>query len=93
MDNDKFNLLISVLECLEKEDVSHSDLEGAIVKIIDRFDSNLTNEQKEEILKEFVHYERIRRKKDVDKKTINEDEKNRELLESFLAGETFKWGY
>lgn len=91
MDNDKFKLLTSVLECLEKEDARRSDLEGAIVKIIDRFDSNLTNEQKEEILKEFVHYERIRRKKDMDRKTITEDEKNRELLESFLAGETFKW--
>ena len=92
MDNDKFDLLISILEDLEKEDVSHSNLESAIVKIIDQFDTNLTNEQKNEVLKEFIHYEKVRREEQNNKKILAEEEKNRELLDSFLAGESFGWG-
>ena len=44
MDNDKFNLLISILEELEEEDIHHADLESAIVKIIDHFDGSLSKE-------------------------------------------------
>jgi len=92
MNDEKFNLLISILDSLEKEDINHSSLENAIVRLIDNFDEALTNEQKEELSREFIHYERVRREKDSNRKSLTEDEINRELLERFLSGETFEWG-
>ena len=92
MNDEKFNILISILDSLEKEDINHSSLENAIVRLIDNFDEALTNEQKEELSREFIHYERARREKDSNRKSLTEDEINRELLERFLSGETFEWG-
>jgi hypothetical protein len=60
MDNEKFSLLISVLSELEDEDIIHSKLKDAIVKIIGRFYYKLTKEQKEELSKEFTNYERVK---------------------------------
>lgn len=60
MDSEKFSLLISVLSDLEQEGVNNSNLEYAIVKIIDRFYYKLTKEQKEDLSREFIHYERVK---------------------------------
>jgi hypothetical protein len=89
MNEDKFSLLISILDSLEKEDINHSNLENAIVRLMDHFDEALTKDQKEELSKEFIHYERVRQDKENHKKSLTEDEINRELLERFLAGETY----
>ncbi|MCX6818843.1 MAG: hypothetical protein NT129_02485 [Candidatus Aenigmarchaeota archaeon] len=60
MDNDKFSLLISVLDKLEEGCIGHSGLEDAIIKIINYFGYSLTKEQKEELSKEFIHYEKAK---------------------------------
>ncbi len=51
MDNDKFSLLISVLDKLEEGCVGHSGLEDAIIKIINYFGYSLTKKQKKELSK------------------------------------------
>ena len=76
MNDEKFNILISILDSLEKDDINHSSLEHAIVRLIDNFDEALTNEQKEELSREFIHYERVRREKDSNRKSLTENEIN-----------------
>lgn len=61
MDKEHFDLFIGILRILEKEDHGNNTVESSIVSLIDAFESRLSQEQKNEILKEFVKYERIRK--------------------------------
>ncbi len=61
MQEDKFRLLLTVFKILEKNDSGNKNLEDAIIGIIDFFDDHVTDDQKKEMLKEFVRYEELRK--------------------------------
>ena len=56
MESDKFQMLTSILENMKYEDMKHSDLENAIVKVMDRFDNYLDRDQKSRVLNEFARW-------------------------------------
>ena len=89
MQDGQFALLKTVLRDMEKEDLSHSDLETTINHLIKRFDQEVTPEQKNAILREFLRYERIRRDKKDGIRLLKKmrEEEHRESLNSFLNGD------
>ena len=90
MESDKFQMLTSILENMKYEDMKHSDLENAIVKVMDRFDNYLDRDQKSRVLNEFARYEK-KKKETVKKKGISEDEEQKELLKRFISSEQFEF--
>ena len=74
---------------MENEDLNKSDLETAISHLIKKFDSKLTPEQKNIVLKEFLNYERMRRERKERTEMLHkmEAEKQRTNLYSFLNGD------
>jgi uncharacterized protein YpuA (DUF1002 family) len=89
MNDSEFKLLTNVLRNMENEDLMHSDLEIVVNNIIKKFDVNLTPEQKNALLKEFLNYERIKkeRKEIVEKFSEMEEEKHKAALYSFFNGD------
>ncbi len=90
MDKTLFDFFVSVLRILEKEDYNSNSLENTIVSLIDSFDSTMSVEQKNIILKEFVKYEIMRKDREKDEKTKQriDEMKYREVVDSALGKET-----
>jgi len=88
MDNKNFEMLMEVLRIMEN---NSGNIENAIVHLIDNFEKFLSYEQKKEILKEFVRYEKMKIIKINSEKThpIMEKESYRQAIEGFLSGTTF----
>ena len=80
MNSDNFDIVSEVLRIMQNS----SKLENTIIHLIDLFENALNDEQKNEILKEFIQYQKkkssINEKKDI----IFEREKYRNAVESFL---------
>lgn len=95
MDENKFRIFFSVLKAMENEDVSKGSIENVIIKIIDNSEKAMTEEQKNRIYNEFVHYERKRKERRESEKRYAhfEEEKYREFLKDFFQrGEFSGWG-
>jgi len=60
MNDGEFEMLFDVLKALVKEDLKGSEIATAMTQIIDSFDTQLSDEQKVLIAKEFMKY--IRKK-------------------------------
>ena len=60
MNNDEFEMLYDALRALVKEDLKGSEVATAMTQLIDSFDTQLSDEQKVLIIKEFMKY--IRKK-------------------------------
>ncbi len=60
MDKENFNLLVHVLRFLDKERTKKSNVERALIDLIDRFEKDMNDDQKAVLLDKFMHYERKR---------------------------------
>ncbi len=76
MNQERFLMLLDIMKVLMDEDISKTEIEKNIVKLIDKFDSVFSQSQKNEILQEFIAYERK-------KNGRNEMERIKKLTESF----------
>ena len=56
MDSERFTMLIEILRFMEKQDLNGKGVEDTVASLIDRFDGNLTLEQKDALIKEFSDY-------------------------------------
>ena len=56
MEKERFTMLIEILRFMERQDLSGKGVEDTLSSLIDRFDSNLTAEQKNVLIKEFSDY-------------------------------------
>ena len=88
MDGKNFEMLMETLRIMEN---NSGNIENAIVHLIDNFEKFLSYEQKKDILKEFVRYEKMKIIKINSEKThpIMEKESYRQAIEGFLSGTTF----
>ena len=88
MDGKNFEMLMETLRIMEN---NSGNIENAIVHLIDNFEKFLSYEQKKDILKEFVRYEKMKSIKINSEKThpIMEKESYRQAIENFLLGTTF----
>ena len=88
MDGKNFEMLMETLRIMEN---NSGNIENAIVHLIDNFEKFLSYEQKKDILKEFVRYEKMKIIKINSEKThpIMEKESYRQAIENFLLGTTF----
>lgn len=86
MEEKKFDMFLSVLKRLETGTVANIAVEDSIVDIINSNEKSMTEEQKQKIYDEFVHYERLRRDHVKRKKHYKqfEEEKYREVLQNFF---------
>ena len=58
MDDKRFELLVDLLRFMEKNDLKGEKVDETIVSLMNKFDDQLTKEQKSLIMKEFVKYSR-----------------------------------
>ena len=58
MDDKRFELLVELLKLMEKNDLKGEGVDETIVSLMDKFDDQLTKEQKSLLMKEFVKYAR-----------------------------------
>ena len=56
MDTERFTMLIEILRFMEREDLNGKGVDDTVASLIDRFDTTLTSEQKDVIIKEFSDY-------------------------------------
>ena len=89
MEETKFEMLTSILEDMEYENMRNSDLGGTIVRVIDRFDNYLDEEQKTKLADEFSSYDKVKRENKIKRKKITEDEDQGEMLRRFISSEQF----
>lgn len=83
MDDEKFRLLVHIIDIMEDQDIKHSDLGAAIVSILNKLDSSLSDSQRLRIKKEFSRYEKMRRDLEESRKQKQDEERYRQELERF----------
>jgi len=85
MENKEFTVLMEVLRSVGSKS-KISSLESAISSIIDNYMAYLSEDQKNVVIREFMHYAKVERKKVNThfEKTL-EDEKYKELLNNFFG--------
>ena len=67
MDGKSYNLFFDILKTLEKtarEGTNSRTVEDVVLRIMDRYDGSLSMEQKNEVLKEFIKFEKITRNRE-----------------------------
>lgn len=64
MEENKFEILVSVLGILEHEDIKDSGLDRAIIRIMGEFSLHLSSDQKGRLTEEFFYYEKLRLEKE-----------------------------
>ena len=84
MNRENFEILIGVLKKLQKMDCNGSRIEDAIVEILDSIENNLDNEQKQNLIKEFINYQRLRQEKNQESKKKREEALYRDQINSYL---------
>jgi len=84
MEDDNFRILVEILKKLQKTDYAGSTIESAIVEILDSIEKSLTEEQKQILIKEFIHYHRLRNTKENEAKKRREEALYREQISSYL---------
>ena len=87
MDDEKFHLLVQIIETMQDEDIKHSKLEATIVEILNKFDNSLNQEQKLKIMKEFLKYAKIRKEMESSKKSQTDEEMYKRQVTDFLKSE------
>ena len=83
MDDEKFRLLVHIIQIMEDHDIKHMDLGTSIVGIINKLDSSLSESQKLKIKREFSKYEKMRRQIETNKKEKQDEERYKEELQRF----------
>ena len=91
MDENKFRILFTVLKTMESEDVGKGSVENLIIRLIDGSEKSMTDEQKNRIYNEFVHYERkrVERRESEKRYAQLEEEKYKDFLNDFFTGKDF----
>ena len=56
MEKERFTMLIEILRFMERQDLNGKGVEDTLASLINRFDNNLTTEQKNVLVKEFSDY-------------------------------------
>ena len=56
MEKERFAMLIEILRFMEKQDLKGKGIEDTLASLLERFDNNLTTEQKNVLVKEFSDY-------------------------------------
>ena len=84
MEDDNFRILVEILKKLQKTDYAGSTIESAIVEILDSIEKSLSEKQKQALMKEFIHYHRLRNTKENEAKKRREEALYREQISSYL---------
>ena len=85
MENKEFTVLMEVLKSVGNRS-RKSSLENVISSIIDNYMPYLSEDQKNVVAREFMHYAKIEQKKSSARfEKALEDEKYKELLQSFFG--------
>jgi len=81
MDNEKFELLMNVLNIVEKHNPEDHEIVQCCMDIIDNWDKDMTAEQKSTVLKEFLQFQR----KSVLNRSRFADEEYRQQMRNFIG--------
>ncbi|MFH0832777.1 MAG: hypothetical protein V1900_03605 [Candidatus Aenigmatarchaeota archaeon] len=82
MEDEKFRVLFNTLKSMENDDLAHSEIENSISKVIDEFEKEFTEEQREKILHDFFRYGKIKNNEEKKKKIIEDENYNLSLSAS-----------
>ena len=92
MHENDFRLLMGVMKLMEEGDLRNTGMENVVIKVIDKFNQDLTAEQKGKILKQFIDYHKIKVSGSGERfEKLLKEEEGKSMMRHFYDGGSEVW--